>query len=68
MGRGVSSSTPNPAIVDAGELQEEGLNSHPVPTQHLPSAVSETQAGVRRTTGLTQQSTVYAPNGAAGKV
>lgn len=26
MGRGVSSSTPNPAVVDAGELQGEGLN------------------------------------------
>jgi len=64
MGRGVSSRTPNPATVDAGDLQEEGLNSRPLPTQHLPSAASETQAGVRQATGPTQQS----PYGAAGKV
>lgn len=67
MGRGVSSSTPNPPIVDAGELQREGPRMHPLPTQHLPSAASKTKAGVRWTTGLTQQSTACAPNRAASK-
>lgn len=56
-GQGVPSSTPNPAIVDAGELQEEGLNSQPLPAL----AVSETQAGVRWATVVPQQSSADAP-------
>lgn len=56
-GQGVPSSTPNPAIVDAGELQEEGLNSHPLPAL----AVSETQAGVIWATVVPQQSSADAP-------
>lgn len=50
-GQGAFSSTPIPAVVGAGELEKEGPNSCPLPSQHLPLALSGPQAGVRCAAG-----------------